>query len=209
VAASVIPVGRATLSTHGGWSLVDVLLSTVFLAVLTAILHGAAIASLQALRVRAVADDLDETARIALEIMARDIRDAGYGLAGGGLRRAGPARIALARDFDLDGETSSANELVAYEVDGEARQLRRQAGNASPQPMVDNLVGDQPSFRFRDAAGDEISPPGGADALDDEQRAAVRRIEITLRLEAPHPVPGTAPIVVEHRVDAGLRNAEL
>ncbi len=189
-----------------GFAIVDTLLSLIFLVLLAAILQSFAIASMQSLQVRRVADDLQETARIAVEIMSRDIRDTGYGLRGsadGGLRRASATTVSLARDLDLDGATDSSNERIAYELNSETKQLRRRLGNASPQPMVEDLDADQIVFRFRDGRGSEIE--AGTD-LDDPQRAVVRQIEITLRLSAPHPISGVDPITATHRVSVGLRN---
>ncbi len=194
-----------------GWTVVDALLSMMFLGLLAGILQSFATTSLHALRVRQVADDLDETARIALDIMARDIRDVGYGLPDAGdrgLRAASGTHIRLARDLDLDGETSSANERVGYALDSEFGQLRRQLGGASPQPMVQDVDAEQVLFRFLDEAGNEI----GAEGIELEagQRADVRQIEITLRLSAPHPVAGSRDrIAVEHRTSVGLRNGQL
>ncbi len=198
-------------SRQAGWSLVDLLLSSLFIALLAAILHSTSIAAMHAVRVREVADDLDENARIALEIMARDIRDCGYGLATAtdrGLRDATPTRIRVARDLDLDGETASAGERVSYALFGSSRQLRRQAGDAAPQPMVDNLVAEQELFRFFDGDGNEISGAAAGGDLDERQRATVRWIEITLSLDAPHPIPGELPITAEHRVRVSLRNGQ-
>lgn len=201
----------AVIAVRGqrGWTIIDALLSMVFLAILAGILHSVAITALHAVRVRQVADDLDETARIALEIMARDIRETGFALgdsADRGLRAAGPMLVSLARDFDLDGATDSSNERVAYELDDQSGQLRRRLGNAPPQPMVDNLDREQAVFRYRDAAGAVIAP--GSD-LDAAERAEVRQVEVTLLLRSSHPVDPTREIVVEHRTAVGLRNGDL
>lgn len=204
-------VRRRRHRRQAGWSLVDLLLSSLFIALLAAILHSTSIAAMHAVRVREVADDLDENARIALEIMARDIRDCGYGLAtatDGGLRDATPTRIRVARDLDLDSETASSGERVSYALAASARQLRRQAGDAAPQPMVDNLVAEQELFRFFDGDGNEISGTAAGGDLDERQRATVRWIEITLSLDAPHPIPGEPPIAAEHRVRVSLRNTQ-
>jgi hypothetical protein len=176
-----------------------------------AVAHSVATTSLHVLSVRQAADDLDETARIALEIMARDIRDVGYGLVqtpDRGLRVAGQARVRLARDLDLDGETTSSNELVAYSLDHETRQLRRQLGNAAPQPMVENVDSEAALFRFFDERGTEIH---AAEAdLEAVQRANVRQIEITLHLSTVHPAPGAGGrIAVRHRMSVGLRNGQI
>lgn len=192
-----------------GWTIVDALLSMAFLVVLAGIVHTVVIAALHAVRVRQVADDLDETARIAIEIMARDIRETGFALAGSadrGLRSAGPTLVSLARDFDLDGTTDSSNERVGYELDDESGQLRRRLGNAPPQPMVENLDLEQALFRYRDAAGTLIAPGSNLDAAE---RAAVRQIEITLLLRSSHPVDPSREIIVEHRASVGLRNGHL
>jgi len=186
-------------------------LATLFFALMTAIVHSVVTTSLQVLGVRQAADDLDETARIALEIMARDIRDTGYGLletADRGLRVAGQTRIRLARDLDLDGATTSSNEIVAYSLDDESRQLRRQLGNAAPQPMVEALDSGQVLFRYFDDRGMEVSTED-AD-LEDAQRASVRQVEITLRLSSQNPAPGArGRIVVQHRTSVGLRNGQI
>jgi len=192
-----------------GWTIIDALLSMVFLGILAGILHTVALAALHAVRVRQVADDLDETARIAVEIMARDVRDAGFGLRhtpDGGLRSAGPYALGLARDLDLDGATDSTNERVAYELDAASGQLRRQLGNAPPQPMVENLDRDQPLFRYRDGEGALIAL---GSELDPAERAEVRQVEITLLLRSLHPVDPTREIVVEHHTSVGLRNVHL
>jgi len=195
----------------GGWTLVDALLATLFLALMAAVVHSVVTTSLHVLGVRQAADDLDETARIALEIMARDIRDAGYGLvesADRGLRVAGQTRIRLARDLDLDGETASSNEIVSYSLDDESGQLRRQLGNAAPQPMVESLDSGQVLFRYFDDRGMEVNAEDTD--LENAQRAIVRQVEITLRLSSQNPAPGASGrIVVQHRTSVGLRNGQI
>ena len=202
---------RGRLRRRHGWTLVDALVSMTFLGLLALILHNFTTVALHALQVRQVADDLDETAQIALEIMARDIRDVGYGMPATGdrgLRAAGSAQIGVARDLDLDGETSSSNERVSYLLHRESGQLRRQLGNASAQPMVDGLETDQVLFRYFDASGAELVAADGD--LDSGQRALVRRVDITLRLAANQPAAGSAaPITVEHRMSVTLRNGQI
>lgn len=197
-----------TAGDHAGWTLVDVLVSMSFIGLLATILHGFATTSLHVVQVRQVADELDETAQIALEIVARDLREVGFGLPAaldGGLRRAAPRAVQIVRDLDFDGETTSSNERVAYILHPETGQLRRQLGAAAPQPMVDNVDVEGSGFRYFDDAGDEILDDG--DELESADRRRVRRIDINLRLTAPHPAPGRRErIVAFHSTSVAPRN---
>lgn len=195
-------------AVQGGWSLVDCMVATSFVGLLATVLHGFTTTSLHVVNVRQVADDLDESAHIALQIIARDLREAGYGLpdaADRGLRGAEPMHVQIARDLDFDGATSSSNERVAYRLHPETGQLRRQLGAAGAQPMVDDVVSERPLFRYFDADGAELLGDDGA--LDTAQRASIRRIEITLQLTAPNPAPGAhGHIAAQHRTSVTLRN---
>lgn len=194
---------------HDGWTVVDALIAVSLTSLLATAIHSVTVVSVHALRARQVADDLDESARIALEIVARDVRDVGYGLLTAqdrGLRHASKTLIRLARDLDLDGRTNSSNERVAYMLDAENQQLRRQLGRSSPQPLLDSVATAESSFRFFDDDGFRI----GGDPLDSDQRARVHRVDVFLRLTAPHPAPGVHDAIeTTQRTSITLRNAQL
>ncbi len=173
---------RAERRQSAGWTLIDALVSMLFLSILATVLHSFALLSIDAVQSRQIADDLDENARIAIDFIGRDIRDAGYGMpdaADGGLLRAERNEIRIGRDLDLDGALASANERVGYEIDEETAQLKRQLGDAPPQPMVDRMVPGESRFRYFDADDLEQTP---AELRDAAARGRVRRVEIEMSL---------------------------
>lgn len=190
-----------------GWMLLDSLIATFFMAILATVLHSFAMLSLNAVQVRQIADDLDETARIAVEILGRDLREVGYGrqLTGDrGLLRATADEIRLARDFDLDGSTGSSNERVAYLIDADGNQLYRQLGDAPPQPMVERIVANQSGFRFFAEGDTEMTT---SELESSAARARVRYVEIILTLAPPLPLPQHAVLrPTRHLAVVTLRN---
>jgi Tfp pilus assembly protein PilW len=142
--------------------LVGTLLALAVLSVLTAaIATGARL--LLACGARGEAED---TAQLALEALAFDVRRAGYDPAAGGVvavREANADRLVLAADLDGDGAVDDASEeAVAYVCALGARRLSRLVGRQS-LPLADGVLGC--SFRYLDRAGAAIAiPPGGLDA---------------------------------------------
>ncbi len=202
-------MAQLVISKTKGLTLIDMLVAMLLFSIVASILQSFATSSMLAIRTRQVADDLDEHGRIAVAIIARDLRDTGYGLtdrADRGLRLATPTSVAIVRDLDLDGRTASANESVAYLIDRASKRLRRRLGRGGAQPMADNVDPSGTVFRYRDGDGNLI----GDDApLDEAQRAVVRQVEIALRLTAAHPLGERDPISVDHTISVALRNAEL
>ncbi len=177
---------------HGA-SLVEVLVSTVFISILMAISYSFARAALMAIRVQAVKSDAQETTVMALDVMARELRMAGFSAAGASLqavRAAGPDRVDVAMDLTGDGDTDDSNERIAYSYDGVARQLRRATGGASPQPFISNVAALGFQLSYFDAAGAEIT--AGSAGLAPEQLLRVHRIDAALQVQYPNPDPNVA-----------------
>src|SRR3989304_6020528 len=77
--------------------------------------------------------DAQQSARIALERMTRELREAGYDPTGLGLPAlvvAGPTRVAFQRDLNGNGVLDPTRERVTYLLRG--RGLRRAAGAPGP-----------------------------------------------------------------------------
>jgi len=114
-----------------------------------------------------------QTARIALERLARDIRHAGEGKLGAefpAISVAEPSRIVLHFDVNGDGVITANGETVTWLV--RARVLRRDAGGGA-QPII-NGVRDF-ALGYLDAQGAPTTVP-----------ADVRTVAITLTTEPDH-----------------------
>lgn len=176
-----------------GATLVELLVSTVFVSILMAISYSFARAALMTSRVQAVKSDAQEATVMALDVMARELRMAGFSAAGASLpplRAAAPDRVEVVSDLNGDGDTADSNERIAYSYDDTTHQLRRATGGASPQPFVRNVAPMGFHLSYFDAAGVEI--PAGAAGMTSAQLQHVHRIDVALALEFANPDPKRA-----------------
>jgi type IV pilus assembly protein PilW len=124
----------------------------------------------------------NETVRIVLDVMSRDLRQAGFdpsGVALEALAAANATALTLQRDDDGDGTIDGdSEEVVAYVFRPAQGTLSRVVGRQS-MPLADGLAADGFRLAYFDSAGTEITSPSGLDAA---ARAAVRRVRITLLL---------------------------
>lgn len=117
--------------------------------------------------------EAQQNARLALERMAGEIRQAGFAPVDPGVPAisvALPTQIVLHFDVNGDGVIAGTKETVTWSLAG--RVLRRNAG-AGAQPII-NGVRDL-LFQYRDARGQPTTVP-----------ADVRRVAITLTTEPDH-----------------------
>jgi hypothetical protein len=145
-------------------------------------------ASLRAYRWGAARVEAQQSARIALERMQKELREAGYDPTAVGIDAvvaAEPARVVFQRDLDGDGLVDPTSERVAYVLRPGDSVLRRDAG-AGAQPIINDVR------RFRltyfDRAGHATIDP-----------AAVVSIRIELDVG-----PASPPVAMQTQVS--LRN---
>ncbi len=190
----------------GGFSLAEVLVSTFFLSLFAAMLFQFNRAVLSSVRLQETCGEAQETARVAIDVMTRELRSSGYsgrGLPLVGLRIATSEHVELQADLNGDGDTDDANEVVGYAYDAERAALVRSTGNAPPQPMLDHVPDGGFLLHYRD--GNNLQLP---DDLDAAARARVHQVEISLRVVYPNPNPGqSAPVIVRQHGVVQLRNA--
>jgi len=189
-----------------GFSLPEVLVSMFFLSLFSVMLYQFNRAVLRSVRLQEMRGEAQEVARIAIDVMTRELRLSGYGGAGTPLPCLGvatPERVEVQADLNGDGDTGDANEIVTYAYDLEREALMRATGNAPPQPMVEHVPEGSFLLRYRD--GSNVLLDG---ELDEATRARVRQIEISLQVVYPNPDPAqAAPLLVSQHGTVELRNA--
>jgi hypothetical protein len=198
------PLRRRHAAQHGS-SLVELLTSILFVSILMAMSYTFARAALMTTRVQEAKSEAQVATVMALDVMTRELRLAGFSATARPLvaiPAAGPEQIAVAADFNGDGNSDDSNELIAYTYDAAKQQLMRATGG-SPQPFVRNVPPGGARFCFFDAAGDEL--PAGT--LTSADRRRIHRIDIALDVELPNPDPlsGT-PLVSRVSSSVSLRN---
>ena len=170
-----------------GVSLVDLLVGTAVALVVGTAAVGFVRSQALAMRTEAGQLDLNDSARGVIELMAREIRMAGYNprclnpSPVAAIVTGGPQRLRIQYDLNengvLDGG-AAASEDVLYDYDSATQSVRRTVGG-----QVSTLATDMPSsgfaFRYFQQDGTELVAAGGG-ALSAAQAAAVWRMSIRL-----------------------------
>lgn len=197
--------------THGrndaGAVFIDVLTSMTFVLLLLALSQTWARALLYSHRTLEVVATTGQDAALAVDAVARDIRNAGFGMDPGvaPIAAAGIDFLELTADHNADGDLDDAHERLRYAYRADRRQLTRASGRGSPQPFADDLAPDGLRFSYKDTSGDDI--PVGDTGLDEAALRRIRRIEIDLILQPRNPDPrATTPIEVTAALAVDLRN---
>lgn len=169
-----------------------------------------------ALRVQEVKLDLQESSRLAIDFLVRELHFAGARPVQGGtcagferLTNAESQRITLQYDYrgnssgsSPDGCPDDPNERVSYVYEPATQLLKRASGGGAPQPFIGDVPVGGFLLRYFDRDGTELGS-----LLNADQRAAVHRIVVTVRTSKPHPDSRiTVPLTSEHTSTVYLPN---
>lgn len=166
----------STWRPAGGLSLAELLVSLAVLGLVLAgilgILHGALAAyGWGERRVGA-----QQAARVALERIAKELREAGYDPTGAGIQPvvvAAPALVTFQRDLNGNGVVDPTHERVTFLLRTGDGVLRRDAGGGA-QPIIDDVR------RFNLSYFDRAGVP-----TTDPSRVASVRIQLEVGLTGP------------------------
>jgi hypothetical protein len=162
----------------------------LFVAILMAMSYSFARAAFMTARVDEVKSEAQEATVMAVDVLTREVRMAGFSAAAqplAGVSSAAPERVEVASDLDGDGDTADTNELIAYSYDAVKQQLMRATGGGSPQPFVLNVPAGGVQFTFYDAGGTAL--PAAAGGLTAGDRGRIRRIDVRVHVALGHPDP--------------------
>ena len=154
---------------EAGHSLVELLVATAVMGLLIAATLSLLQSGIAAWGWGAGRIEAQQAVRVALERMARELREAGYDPTGAGIDAilvAEPARIVFQRDLNGNGLIDPTRERVTYVLRPGETTLRRDAGGGA-QPLAEKVR------RFSLSYLDSV----GAPTVDPERIASVK-IEI-------------------------------
>ena len=167
----------------GGYSLPDLLVSTAVAGLVLAAMLGILRSGLSAYGWGAARVSAQQGARIAVERMARELREAGYDPRGAGIAAivvAEPARVTFQRDLDGDGLVDPTSERVTLLLRPGESVLRRDAGGGA-QPLVNDVR--RFALRYFDRRGVETVDPAAVASIGIELEVGQGAAALTMRTE--------------------------
>jgi type IV pilus assembly protein PilW len=172
----------------GGFSLADLLVSLAVLGGVLAGTYTVLASGLGAYRFGAARVEAQQSARVALERMVKELREAGYDPTGAGIEAVLAAErelVTFQRDLNGNGVIDPTRERVTFLLRPGDAVLRREAGGGA-QPLAEGVR--RLALTYYDRAGAETADPA-------------RVASIRIQLEVGFAGPG---VVVESHVT--LRN---
>ncbi len=206
------------LREERGFTLMEMMITTIIWIVVLFALYGVFDMSITAFRVGNNKVEAVEEARMGLERMEREIRQA-YAFDRANNNTAlfdiwTPTQIRFGNDLDGDGKSGptagecpgiNTCELISYSVDAGTGTLMRTNGGFAPQPMVENVEdidgdGEALSFTYFQRDGTTEVVPG----VGDEADIGAVRIELEVRVEGGNVQDSTQTL----STDVALRNRD-
>jgi type II secretory pathway component PulJ len=181
-----------------GVTVIEVVVAMGVASLFSAALYGFYWLHMRVLRVAEARLNVQESSRLAVDFLLRELRFAGARPVRGGpcdgferLTVTEEQQVTLQYDFrgnrtgaPPDGCPDDPSEVVTYAYDSDAQILTRATGGGAPQPLINSVPPDGFRLHYFDSDGNELFP-----ALDEAERAAVSTIAVTVRVSEPHPDP--------------------
>ena len=173
----------------GGFSLIELLVAMAIGLLILGAMYGVFTLHGKAFGIQEQIAEMQETARVAMDIMTREIRMAGYdptGSASAGMVTASSNSLTFTLDTtddggtgSPDGDTGDSNEYITYSLyttDGIQKLGRKSTASATNQPVAEHV--QSLAFEYWDAAGAATTTA-----------ADVRRVKVTIVVRTSKPDP--------------------
>lgn len=121
-----------------------------------------------------------QDARLAMDLMVREIRGAGYDTTGAGFAGLpySSNQLTIRADHDGDGTPSGQDEVIVYAYDPQAMRITRSTGG-NTATVIDNV--ESFSFTYMDTDGNPVASAA--------QEDAIRRVDIAMTVRTARPDP--------------------
>jgi type II secretory pathway component PulJ len=190
------------LRRAAGFSLAELLVASFIASIVLTSLVAFAAAQSRFFRRAEERLTANQTVRLVLDVISRDLRQAGFDAHGTAVEpvlAASSTVLVLQQDDDGDGIVdTSSREVITYAFEPTMNTLSRIVGRQS-MPLATGLPADGFRLSYIDTAGAALDP--GASGLDATDRAAIHRVRVELlaRAASGEPLAGVVS-------DVTLRN---
>jgi len=204
------------LLTTAGLTVLELIVAMGIAGLFYGVLYNFYLLHVRALKVQEIKLDLQESSRLAIDFLVRELHFAGARPVQGGpcagferLTNAESQRITLQYDYrgnssgsTPDGCPDDPNERVSYLYEPDTQLIKRASGGGAPQPFIGDVPADGFLLHYFDRNGTDLGS-----SLNADQRAAVQSIVVIVRTSKRHPDPRVTDLLTsEHTSTVFLPN---
>lgn len=176
------------LNKEKGFTLIELLIGIAISGMVISAIYSLYISQNKSYTIQNQVVEMQQNARIVMDMMVRDIRLAGYdpeGTSGAGFVAATSNSIQFTADLNGDGDTDDSNENITYSLydsDGDGDQdLCRDTGQGN-RSLVENI--SSLTFEYYDENGSAIATPVSTANL-----SQIRKVKVKLIAQTAKPDP--------------------
>lgn len=187
-------------ATNRGYTVAEFLVGLTLAALIGSQAQSVLHTALRDARAQQSAAEARAGASAALEMLAREIRAAGFSARGDEVvpfAAARSDRLELRADFDGDGLHDSSHERITWAYRATDRQLTRASGRGSAQSVAVPLTANGFRLAYRDANGGVL--PVGASGVAPDALASIRQVDIEVSVATSSAAPLVRSLVVAVR----------
>jgi type IV pilus assembly protein PilW len=171
--------GRLMNLNNDAFTLVELLIVTAMMAIVTGSIYGIFVSSNRSYRTQDKVVEVQQNVRVGIDFMARDIRVAGFdpqGTADAGIEEATATKLRFTADMNrVNGIEDTNRERITYEYDGVdlLQYLYEGTASATSETLIDDV--SALTFTYLDSGGGDLGNPVPAANL-----AAIRTVLVSL-----------------------------
>lgn len=158
--------GRMFFNQNRGFTMIELMVAFFIGVFVTGMVITVMDLSVRNYRTQERVSDIQQDVRAAMEIIARDVRMAGFNPrrgSGATIVEAGKNLLSFQLDSDMDNavtidssESPSSREFISYSFDEQDREISCKVNEGNNQPLISNVSNLQ--FTYFDENGDELDP---------------------------------------------------
>ena len=187
-----------TIKSESGFSTADLLISTILTLVLTLAMYSVFRVQVRTIKSQESRLEAQKYARATLDLMVREIRNAGLtptGTGCAGIVTANAQTLQFRLDADSDGDCGGPNEDITYAYVAGTQDITRAADGGGAQNLTSgNATNLQFTYFPQDCTSNFSTPVGGGAAAcplatggDAGTLVAIQRVSISLTVQSKNP----------------------
>jgi prepilin-type N-terminal cleavage/methylation domain-containing protein len=203
-----------------GFTVVELLVAMGMVSILMAAAFSVYQVQLNSVSVQESRQEAQEYARSILDVMVREIRNAGYNPTGagtpcGGIFVATTESIRFKMDLNADGDCADADEDVTYTYVSASKEITRSSGGTVQTLTDGNATAFQFTYFPQNCTNNFSSPVGGGTATCPATGgghagtlASIKRVSISVTVQSKNPHAGFGGGIISAKMvsNADLRN---